>query len=150
VLAKLLPIKNSFNDDKDLALALRKFAADKKTRDAFKPEKLCGKVDIFLGRLENNLDPLKYSIDIMRIKTIRNNIGLIGNLDGYIRDQYDEFTKALDQLSYELEKGSVAGSSELRSYVQMTITDFENELSATISSVREAKNQILGKQAKVR
>lgn len=141
---RLKPVKNAASDPKQLATALRDFAADLDTRLAFKPEHICGKIDVLLQAFESNLDPLKFSVDRTRIASIKQELQLIGNYDESIRQQYDQFTMAMDQLSYELEKNvAPAEIQETVSYIIQNITDFEKELSLTIECVRDAKKAII-------
>ena len=106
VLARLHPVKDSFQNPKILAKELKRFAADKKTRNAFKPDHLCGEVDSLLNDLENNLDPLKYSIDVKKISSLRQNIQRVGNLDFQIFEAYDQFTRELDNLGIDIESAN--------------------------------------------
>jgi hypothetical protein len=76
VLARLRPIKDSYQSTPNLTKELRAFAADTETRNAFKPEHLCGDIDRLIVRLQSNLDPLKYSIDYTRIEEVRRNLNL--------------------------------------------------------------------------
>ena len=98
VLIRLRTVKDAFSDPDALATELRDFAADSETRDAFKPEHLCGEVDFLLDALASNLDPLKYSIDVNRIKEIRGTLQNIGNVDLAIYASYDQLRGDLDLL----------------------------------------------------
>jgi hypothetical protein len=141
VRSKLLPVKNA-PDAKQLATALRTLAADAETRDAFKPEHICGKIDNLLNAFQNNLDPMKYAVDMLRISTIQDQLRAIGNFDLSIREQYNQFSRALDQLANQLDAASPAELHDLTLYVRRTIEDFEDELSRTVTCVREAKQKI--------
>jgi hypothetical protein len=68
---------------------------------------------------------------------------LIQNLDMAIREQYNQFTMALDELSKILDDPKVADKAELHVYIRNNIEDFENELSLTVNKVRDSKNLIL-------
>jgi hypothetical protein len=143
VLSSLLPVKNSFGNTTLLAQSLRQFASDSKTRELFKPEKLCGNIDHLLDALNNNLDPAKYSIDVMRIRAVKNGLHMIGNYDGEIRRQFDEFTHALEKLSYKIEEAPAQEAKELASYAKDIIEDFQKELSSTVECMREVKREII-------
>src|SRR5579883_816792 len=51
VIARLIPVKNAYNNPAALATELRAFAADATTRKQFKPGHLCRQVDSLLARL---------------------------------------------------------------------------------------------------
>lgn len=142
VLKSLSPIKDTFQDPKRLAKALREFRADAKTRDAFKPEHLCREIDSLVMRLENNLDPLKYSVDFRRITDLRHHLQSIGNVDVAIYQSYDDFTRQLDELASQLKDKSF-DACERRQYVQHVIRGFETDLRAAIDGVRDVKNSML-------
>ena len=143
VLAQLRPIKDSYQDSAALAKALRTFAADQETRDSFKPDHLCSEVDRLLSKLENNLDPLKYSVDVSKIRALKQNIRFIGNVDAAIYQAYDEFARDLDNLSTELQLQPPDTSIERREYARHVIADFEDDLFSAVTTMREAKDRIL-------
>lgn len=143
VLERLLPVKNAFGDRKRLVSALREFAADPATRAAFKPEALCGNIDRLLNDMTNNLNPAKYSIDVTRIRAVKDSLQTIGNYDAAIREQYDQFTKNLDDLASDLEKADDTEAAQLLEYIRKIIQDFQTELSTTIQCVRDVKQEIV-------
>ena len=143
VLSRLRPIKDSYLSAPSLAKELRDFAADAETRDAFKPEHLCGDIDRLIVRLESNLDPLKYSIDYRRIEEVRRNLDFVGDYDASIYQSYDEFTWQLDQLATQLQDPSSFDVEERRRYAQHVIEDFEADLRSAIAGVRDTKNSIV-------
>ena len=138
VLKRLSPVKDAFQDPKSLAKALRGFATDTKTRNAFKPEHLCGEIDHLIIRLESNLDPLKYSINIMRIQDLRRHLQSVGNYDEAIYQSYDEFARQLDELATQLQNSSF-NIEERRHYARHVIREFETDLRAAIDEVRTSK-----------
>lgn len=142
VLKRLSPVKDAFQDPTNLAKELRDFAADTATRNAFKPEHLCGEIDHLIVRLASNLDPLKYSIDYGRIQEIRANLSSVGNFDGAIYRSYDEFARQLDELATQL-RDPTFDAEERRRYAQHVIRDFEDDLRSAIDGVRGTKNNIL-------
>ncbi len=142
VLARLLPVKNAFADPAKLAAELRSFAADANTRNEFKPEHLCGKVDTLLFRLQSNLDPLKYSVDVTRIGELRTTFAMMGSVDAAIYSTYDEFTRHLDGIATQLQDAS-SDKQERLGYAQHVISDFEGELRSAMDTVRSAKNAVL-------
>jgi hypothetical protein len=142
VLERLLPVKNSLMNSNELPGELRRFAADSETRNFFKPERLCGEIDKILVDLNNNLDPTKYSIDVMRLNAVRQGLHQIGNYDGEIRRQYDDLTRALNDLSNQIEQAPPEEISNLLNYAKNTIVDFENDLSLTVKCMRDTKNTI--------
>lgn len=143
VLAKLMPVKDSYEDTSKLSKALREFACDPEARAFFHPDALCGDIDKLLMKLSNNLDSLKYAIDIRRIAGLRGELQQIGNYDLAIYAGFDEFAKQLDNLSTDLQKAPPEEAMERRQYARHVIDDFEDELFATLQSVRLAKDRIL-------
>jgi len=147
VLSRLRPVKDSFNEPSSLAKELREFAADKETRDSFKPDKLCGGVYKLISDFESYLNPLKYSVDVRKLGTLKNEFNMIGNVDAALYDAYDEFARDLDKIATEMssliEKKSSKRLKERMEYVQHLITDFEEELFDAIKKMREAKDRIL-------
>ena len=143
VLSRLRPIKDSYQSAPSLAKELRAFAADSETRDAFKPEHLCGEIDQLIVRLRSNLDPLKYSIDYTRIEDLRNNLDMVGDYDAEIYESYDDFAKQLDKLATQLQDSSSFDVEERRRYAQHVIEDFETDLDSAVAGVRKTKNSIV-------
>lgn len=143
VLERLVPVKNTMPDAEALSKELRAFAADSGTRDAFKPEHLCGEVDHLLVRLSSNLDPIKYSVDARRIGDLRSSLGMVGDVDAAIYASYDEFARQLDDLATQINEPG-ADQDERRRYAQRVVREFELELRSAVDSVREAKASILG------
>jgi hypothetical protein len=142
VLKRLAPVKDAFQDPADLAKQLRKFAADTKTRDQFKPEHLCSEVSHILVELASNLDPLKYSLDFTRLGEIRRSLLQLENVDAAIYASYDEFTKQLDQLATQLRDPAFDVVERVR-YTKAVIKDFEEELRSTMDEVRTTQKKIL-------
>jgi hypothetical protein len=142
VLARLVPIKNSFGNPVALATEIRAFAADSATRDKFKPEHLCHQVDQLLVRLGSNLDPLKYSIDCRRIKEIRQYLSRFGDYDGAIFESYDDLVAQLDKIASEIQL-SATDKQERADYARKIIQRFEQDLRETQKAVREAKNEVV-------
>ena len=140
VLKRLVPVKNAFSDKSKLALELRKFASDSKTRDKFKPDRLCGQVDQLLTRLNSNLNPLKYSVDYRRIEGVRESLNRFGSFDAAIFQSYDELTSQLDQIATQINDPALDCEERAR-YAQHVIQDFEAELRSALTAVREAKTQ---------
>ena len=142
VLKRLAPIKDTFRRPDELAKELRAFAADPKARQSFKPERLCGEIDHLLVRLESNLDPLKYAIDISRIQEVKRTLGLVGNYDAAIYRSYDEFARQLDELATQI-RDPRFDANERAEYVQRVIREFDEDLRATIDNVRATKKEVL-------
>jgi hypothetical protein len=145
ILAKLRPVKDSYNDREHLARALRDFANDPQTRDSFKPDQLCGEADHLLDRLTNNLDLLKYAIDVRKIKALKEGMAQFQNYDGAIYSAFDEFALSLDHLANDLSDQQLQGAAavERMSYVRHVVEDFEDEISQTVRAVQDAKNRLL-------
>ncbi len=145
VLAKLRPVKDSYNDRDQLARALRDFANDPQTRDSFKPAQLCGEADHLLDRLTNNLDLLKYAIDVRKIKALKEGMAQFQNYDGAIYNAFDDFALSLDHLANDLSDKQLQGAAavERMSYVRHVVEDFEDEISQTVRAVQDAKNRLL-------
>ena len=142
VLKRLSPVKDSLKNPQKLAFALRQFASDTRTRNAFKPEHLCGEVDHLLARLQSNLDPLKYSVDVSRIQEIRGELSTIGNVDAAIYRGYDELTAQLDDLATQLQT-STGDRRERTRYIRHVIANFEQDLRGAIAGIRKAKSAIV-------
>jgi hypothetical protein len=143
VLTRLVPVKNAFADRAALASELRAFAADKTTRNKFKPDHLCGQIDHLLVRLSSNLNPLKYSVDYRRIEDLRRSLNQFGGFDGAIYQSYDELAAQLDQIATQIGDSAFDGQERSR-YAQHVIQGFENALRSALASVREAKAQTVG------
>jgi hypothetical protein len=141
VIARLVPVKNSYVDAARLAIELRALAADQQTRMAFTPQHLCGEVDALLMKLQNNLDALKYAIDVRRIGVLRLVLQSMGHFDDAISDSYDGFMRQLDDIATELQASPApAGRVE---YVREVIADFEATLLDAIKQVRQTKATLL-------
>lgn len=143
VLARLVPVKNAYNDPPALAKELRSLAADPATRSQFKPEHLCGEVDLLLTQLSSNLDPLKYSVDLRRIQGLRDYLLQFGNFDGAIFESYDDFTRQLDELATQIQNGR-SDPQERALYVRHVIEGFTEELRSTQAEMRAAKAKVVG------
>lgn len=144
LLKRLGPIKATLQKPDELAAAIRSFAVDTEVRKLFKPERLCGEIDVLLTRMQSNLDPLKYSIDMTRISAVLHELHMIGNYDAAIRGQFDQFVSDLDKLAIQLAAASGKEKEELATYARDIIKDFEAELNDTVMSVRNAKTRIVG------
>ncbi len=143
VLEGLLPIKQSFADPHRLADELRRFAADRQLRGRFKPERLCGQIDRLLVELASNLDPLKYSVDCRRIQDIRDGLFRSRDVDMAIRAAYDVLAEQLDTIAGQI--GDPAFNTEERAkYAQRVIQQFESDLRAALTDLRQAKADVLG------
>jgi hypothetical protein len=142
VLERLVPVKNAFGDPTTLARELRNFAADQTVRRQFKPDHLCGNIDQLLQRLSNNLDPLKYSIDLRRIGELKSRFASYGNYDLQIYQSYDDFTHELDQLANQIGKPAF-DPHERAQYAEHAIEDFRSELRSALHTVRQAKADLI-------
>jgi hypothetical protein len=96
-----------------------------------------------LIRLGSNLDPLKYSIDCRRINDVRQYLQRFGNFDGAIFQSYDELVAELDQIATQIQ-APASDKQERARYAQHVIQNFESDLRATQSAVRDAKTQTMG------
>jgi hypothetical protein len=145
ILAKLGPVKDSYNDREQLAKALKTFARDPQAKDSFKPDQLCGEADRLLDRLNNNLDLLKYSIDVHKIEALKKGMARFQNYDGAIYSAFDAFALSLDRLASDLDNKQLKGAAavERMSYVRHVVEDFEDEISQTVRAVQDAKNRLL-------
>lgn len=143
VRAALRPVKDSYRDPVQLGAALRAFAADAHVRTSIKPHQLCGEVTALLDKLANNLDPLKYAIDVRKIKAVRASLGELHQLDYDIKNEYEEFTRDLDAVADQLDHAAGDEARERIAYVRQVIADFDGELSDLVTSVRQAKDRAL-------
>jgi len=143
VRAALRPVRDSYRDPAHLAAALREFAGDPDVRTSIKPHQLCGEVMTLLDKLADNLDPLKYSIDVRKIRAVRASLGELNQLDYNIKNEYEEFTRDLDAVADQLDHAGANEAQERIAYVRQVIADFDRELSELVTSVREAKDQAL-------
>jgi hypothetical protein len=135
--------KAAYQSAPSLAKELRAFAADTETRDAFKPEHLCGEIDHLIAGLKSNLNRVKYSVDYTRIDDLRNNLDLVGNYDANIYQSYDQFARQLDTLATQLQDPSSFDVEERRRYAQHVIEDFETDLNSAVAGVRKTKDSIV-------
>jgi hypothetical protein len=142
VLERLTPVKDAFSDPGKLQKELRKFAADKKIRDKFKPEHLCGAVDQLLQRMESNLDGLRYSVDINRIKELKRQFYFFVDYDQKVFQSYDELTTQLDHIATQMTSYSFEPEERAR-YAQRVIEDFQSELRSTMDAIRQAKTDTI-------
>jgi hypothetical protein len=142
VLERLVPVKNAFTNPTALGQELRNFAADQVVRRQFKPHHLCGNIDQLLQRLQNNLDPLKYSIDFKRIEELQRRFQLYGNYDAQIYQSYDDFADKLDQIASQISNVGV-DSRERARYAQHVIENFQSELRSMLETVRKAKADLV-------
>ncbi|MGH9268111.1 MAG: hypothetical protein ACRD0D_08030 [Acidimicrobiales bacterium] len=143
VRAALRSVRDSYRDPAQLAASLRAFAADAHVRTSIKPHQLCGEVTTLLEKLANNLDPLKYAIDVRKIKAVRASLGELHQLDYAIKNEYEEFTRDLDAVADQLDLAVGDEAQERVAYVRQVIGDFDRELSDLVTSVREAKDRAL-------
>jgi hypothetical protein len=144
VLSRLQPVKDAYQSVPRLATELRAFAADTETRNAFKPERLCGEIDDLIVGLKSNLNPLKYSIDLGRLEEVHRNLGHVGEFDDAIYRSYDGFCQQLDSLATQLQDpSSFEYVEERRRYAQHVIEDFETDLRSTVAGVIKTKNSIV-------
>jgi hypothetical protein len=153
ILERLVPVKNAFADPTTLARELRKFTADQTLRRQFKPNHLCGNIDQLLQRLANNLDPLKYSIDLRQIGELRNRFEAYGNYDLRISESYDEFTVQLDLVANQIGNPTLSARRQGRAdpfdpreraqYAEHVIEDFQTELRSALDTVRKAKADLI-------
>ncbi|MDM0109915.1 hypothetical protein QTH97_33745 [Variovorax sp. J22R24] len=143
VLEGLAPIKESYGNRQNLARDLRAFAADRQTREAFKPTHLCAEVDQFMQRLESNVDWLKYSMDLNAIGRVRGAIREMGSFDATLWDYYDRNTLALDQLATTLQSQlSAEDLAERMAYARHAVEIFEEDLRESIVQIRNAKDRV--------
>jgi hypothetical protein len=146
VLKRLLPIKSAARDPKALASEIHAFRADSATKQKFKPDHLCGRVDQILMDLESNLTPLKYSLDVSRLGEIKNELGAVGKFDGAFYISYDDFTSDLDRLALEIDKclpTNPSAAQAIAAQILELILVFEDELKTGIADVRDIKDRIL-------
>lgn len=143
VLTRLVSVKNAYNDPAALGKELRSFAADPATRSQFKPDHLCGDVDVLMTQLSNNLDPLKYSVDFRRIRELRNYLLQFSNVDAAILHDYDEFTRQLDDLATQIQDAH-ADLQERTLYVRHVVESFTDELRSVQTEMRAAKAKVVG------
>ncbi len=143
VRAALKPVRDGYRDPATLAAALRAFAADPEVRGSIKPHHLCGEVTTLLDKLANNLDPLKYAIDVRRIAAVRASLGELHQLDSDIKNEYEDFARALDDVADQLDQATGDEARERVAYVRQVIADFDRELSDLVTTVRDAKERAL-------
>lgn len=142
-LARLAPIKDSYGDMRQLAVKLRAFAADQETRRQFKPEHLRRQVDEILEVLGNNLRPLKYSIDVFGIRTVRELLSRIRFSDATLRHEYDEFASELDSIATLISESTPQNSELWRRYAEDLISSMQSKMNDAIMKVRAFKDEIV-------
>jgi len=67
LLTRLKPVRAAMNDPDKLAVELRAIASDATARKEFKPEKLCTEIEKLLLDLSDNVNALKYSVNILTL-----------------------------------------------------------------------------------
>jgi hypothetical protein len=145
LLKKLRPVKDAYFDDKLLSSELKKFSIDKGLAKYFKPEVLCSDIDKLLDDLNNYLKPLRYSIDINKVKIIRDEFMRFNNLDITMKESFDRFCLALGRLADDLGNPTATKGdrAKLAAYARHVIEDFEEELIQTLDVARKAKDRVV-------
>ena len=145
VLQRLGPVeKTAYHNRLALVDAIRAFVGDTEVRANFKPSQLCGDAAILLDRLSNNLDSLKYSIDIRKISEVKATLTQFDNYDLAFYRSFDDFAMELDGIATNLADPSLSERDVLErmSYVRSVIDDFQDDLAETVRAVQNAKQRL--------
>lgn len=86
---------------------------------------------------------MKYSVDVRRINSLRQNLMLFGNVDAAIYQSYDDLRYQLDQIATQIGDPAFDGEERAR-YAQHVIQNFDSELRSAVAAAREAKAQVVG------
>jgi len=144
IVARLSAVRKAGGQPARLERALRDFAGDAEMRARFTPEHLCGEADYILDQLDNNLHPLKYAIPLGRVRSLRKTMAEFRRYDDVIRDSVDDFLRSLNALAYDLDYPHDGYDPDERMlYVRTMIEEFEDDLSQTVSDIRDVKNRYL-------
>lgn len=142
LLTRLLAIKAAFRDPVVLVQELRLFAADTQTRAAFKPEYLYGEVDHLLQEFKGHLDTLGYSVRMSGLGTLDETLRRMGDYDGELAHQYDQFRSELDHVAAEIERTTGPDRRHWVRYVEELVSDTEVELHRSIGDMHRAKEDV--------
>jgi len=141
VVKRLARVKRAYANPDKLADELRKFAADQTTRNAFKPAHLCGEIFQLMQNIQNNLHPLKYTINIKKIDDLKKQFQAYGNYDYQIFRAYDDLTADLDTVAIQIQDPQF-DRLERAQYARHAIADFEAELRSIIALVEKMQREI--------
>ncbi|MDI9430260.1 MAG: hypothetical protein RBR19_16390 [Sedimentisphaerales bacterium] len=140
---RLAPVKASYANPRKLAKELRSFAADDTTRSAFKPDHLCGEIDHLLDALASWVSPLPFSVNLTGLGPMKTVLERIGNFDGALRHEYDEFTRELDAIAEHLETADPHDVPGWVEYVKALVAETSAQLSNAVDDVHKAKAELL-------
>lgn len=143
LLERLGPVKTARRNPLRFAAELHALAADKTTRSAFKPDKLCGEIDHLLINLTNNLNGLKYSVNWSSVGGLRDTLKAMGNYDAALKQQYERFMSELDSVATQIENAKPEERSPLAAYALSQIAALEAELRSSLHEIRQAKADIV-------
>jgi len=146
-LKQLQPVKDAFGDPAKLTKQAHRLASRPEYRQTFKPDKLCGDVDVLLTRLASNLDPLKYSIAVNRISTLRQQLVAFQNYDGAFYQTFDLFASDLSRTASDLQlaltdKKSPRSIAKLQKEIRQKVEKLEADISTTLKQVITTHSQV--------
>jgi hypothetical protein len=142
LVARLSPVKAVFRDPPTLVRELRAFAADAQARAAFNPEYLGGEVGRLLQELRGRLDALGYSARMSGLGTLDETLQRMGEYDGDLSDQFDQFRAELGHVAGEIERTTGPDRRHWVQYVEELVSDAEVELHRSIGDVRRARDDV--------
>jgi hypothetical protein len=146
-LSDISPIKDAYANPPRLAEEVRNFAEKPEYRDSFKPDHLCGNVELLLTRLGSNLDPLKYSIAINAIGVLKSSLINFRQLDGAFYQIFDESARSLSRLATDLQVDLASSAPESKvkqtvAQIRKGIESMEDEVAATLRKVHETSTAV--------
>ena len=144
LLAVLVPVKAAYADAVALPNALRTFAASPVVRASFRPVNLCGELDMLISRLNQQLDPLKYSVDVARLAELQRALHDLGHFDDVLHDELDKAARQLDRRATDLAdpKLSAMMRDEMIKWARYDVERLEDRLTRTIREMRDVKAQL--------
>ncbi len=142
LLARLSAVKAAVRDPAALVRELRLFAADAQARAAFRPEHLCGEVERLLRGLRGRMDALGYSVRMSGLGTLDETLRRMGEYDGDLPDQFDQFRAELGHVAGEIERSTGPDRRHWVRYAEELVSDAEVELHRSIGDVRRAGDDV--------
>jgi len=143
LVTRLQPIRSTFKNPDKLAIELRSLAGDASARKKFKPEHLCKEIDKLLLDLSNNLNALKYSVNVSSIGNIRQTLSSMGNYDQLLYHQYDMFINEMSSIALAIDSGDAAQKASLAAHAASSIDDLQKSLQSALKEIRKAKAEIV-------
>jgi hypothetical protein len=143
LLTRLKPVRAAMKNPDKLAVELRLIAGDAAARKKFKPEKLCTEIEELLMDLSNNVNALKFSVNILTLSRLRGAISSMGNYDQALYQQYDAFMMEMNSVAQGIENGSTDERAALAAHAASSVDELQKSLQAALKEIRKAKVEAL-------